>query len=460
MVKVLACWLLNQREYCKEPAVFCLQTLQRSLGRQERRKLPLSIAEIQSVQCNALFVLRFALADGTMKSLRADSSTTLQEAVHTFLDKVSIPFEFHALFRPFYAAGTRAGQPTFKEITQCYAGEALYTIESQLEASRLSKDLSPRKLIPSDGERTQRMVIVMRQMYFINRLLPIQRPVLYNNLYHQLYGDFLKGTLICGLDDAIKLSSIHAQFTMSDQRKEQTYEPAEFIPNKLWKLLSPSEWQSQIQTQHLFHLGTSRDSAARTFVHHCQALSFWGSWICEATVVNSMDWPSLQQEVELQLLVSEDGIALYSLNLTQMLIRFDFHLLLQWKTKCEGTEGEYMEISIANYEHSLSVRPLNRSCSQLQEMLQGYWRVLLEHSPFAEALEDHRPDEPNSNNWDLLPFRKGDVIRVLSVNEGNGWEFGELNGVFGNYPMKLVNHTLFASPEQLSSRNLVSVDTG
>ena len=79
----------------------------------------------------------------------------------------------------------------------------------------------------------------------------------------------------------------------------------------------------------------------------------------------------------------------------------------------------------------------------IARLLNGYVNATLNRSPIAIALEDHHPDKSDPENFDLLTFNKGDIIKVLVHNQGNNWLFGEVLGTEkGNFPLELVKFAI------------------
>lgn len=71
--------------------------------------------------------------------------------------------------------------------------------------------------------------------------------------------------------------------------------------------------------------------------------------------------------------------------------------------------------------------------------LKSYIAAILARSYTVVALEDYQPDVRDPLNFDLLPFKSGEVINVLIPNDGNGWEYGRsASGMTGNFPSELV----------------------
>ena len=63
---------------------------------------------------------------------------------------------------------------------------------------------------------------------------------------------------------------------------------------------------------------------------------------------------------------------------------------------------------------------------------------MLARARTAIANVDHEFANTEENK-DLLPFKKGDVLRIYVPDDGNNWEYGsDSNGKTGNFPAKLV----------------------
>merc|ERR1712137_806922 len=118
--------------------------------------------------------------------------------------------------------------------------------------------------------------------------------------------------------------------------------------------------------------------------------------------------------------------------------------------------GGVIELTIAQHTSVIRIAASLGDCMLAMRHLSGYVATLVVRSVYAIAQDDQLPDESMP---DLLPFDKGDFIRVVQHNLGNDWEFGCVNGHYGNFPLRLVQHTT-RTPAMTEGDNPVPLDPG
>ena len=280
--------------------------------------------------------------------------------------------------------------------------------------------------------------LCLTQYLFIERRKPIQDLQILNLLFAQLRRDILRGYLPCTESEALKLAYARIQYDLGDHNEQnRNFQLAEYLPSALIALHSAEEWNQKLNQGHFGMLGTLKEQCQRQFVHCCQSLKHFGCLMVDAEMLELGDWKQVSQSA-VKIALHEGGLEIYSQDLNQLYLQFSMTELTRWRRL--EPPANAVELTIAGHTSLLSFKASPADCTFLLGHLQGYVSAFIRRSDYATALRAHVP-EKEAQNWDLLSFQEGDVIRVISHNPGNGWEFGMVNDQYGNFPVSFVKHT-------------------
>lgn len=419
----LGYWLQDFKNSYPAQVWFCLQSMQKILARKAQRKLTPSLQEIGFIRNMSPILCRLSTIDGSQKGIYVDSTVTVQEAIHTFFEKLQIPFHVRDLYYPVILT-SQAG--TTRDIN--VAGlicDLLRAVELYFASQPASSDFDKK--------------IYMKQLVFIGRKSQVKDAFTNKLLYNQTKVDVHNGVLRCTEAQAIQLAGLQAQIEMGNFDEEKTYFINSLLPNYIHQTQSDEEyWVKKVNTAHLSWYGMSTEESVKRYVSVVQMIPFFGCFLLPITIANAGPWKFGDNKYTL--CINEEGISFLQNNTPHK--KFFYRNIIRWHL---GKENQN-EIEILTADNLF---PLKLETNQPHEavtiarLLNGYVIATLNRSPIAIALEDHHPDKSDPENFDLLTFNKGDIIKVLVHNQGNNWLFGEVLGTEkGNFPLELVKFAI------------------
>jgi hypothetical protein len=277
--------------------------------------------------------------------------------------------------------------------------------------------------------------LCMAQYLFIDRRTPVLEAQNCALLYAQLRRDILRGYLPVTEESATKLGAFCVHYDHGDYvDPPKKFLVSDYLPPKLVNSYSPADWTTKLNQAHAGLLGFSKAQCQRQYTHLCQTLPFYGCLLVEAEL-NFIDWKHVPDPY-VAVVIHEDGLEVHNRDFSQRYMNYSYADLARWRLDGPASAVEF---TIAGLTSVVSVKATPTDCMFILRHVHGYVNARLERSGFAVAQADHLPEE-TAENADLLRFKQGDIIRIISHNPGNGWEFGVIEERLGNYPTAIIKH--------------------
>lgn len=397
---------------------FVFQCLQRTCTRTKERTRAPSLLELMFLRQRSSLICRFALADGTQKAVQVDSSSRMEEAFHSFCERVGIAYCWRDVLQPLLVT------PDGEEVEVPL--EAL--VSDTLRNCELVLAMSSGALQPSFAFRVQAVL-------FVGLREPVEDPLLRRLLHHQVAHDLSTGRLTCASEEQeVQLAALHTQFLQGDYDEHHTT-VAPLLPSSPPGSPRAAEVQAKARRHYLGLMGTTAHESSGQFLAVAARLPFFGARRFEVQAVNGATWglpPALG------LAVSEEGLAFYCEEFANELLRVRFEDVVQLTTA--PTRPPSLELDLLHRGQGARLVLTARKLLGLSRAVRSHVQAMLRRSPLARALADHEVDAADPSQADLLPFRKGDIVTVLQRSDGNDWEHGRVHGRTGNFPLRLVAH--------------------
>lgn len=316
---------------------------------------------------------RVSCMDGTQKAFYIDGEATILQLLHSFCDKMEIPYSTRLNFGLFISiASSFSSSGSSSSSSSLHASSASKDFEKALafnmlvvDAFRvLEKQLLQRSAAIENVKSSENMKFWFQRITYTNRKKPYNSAIEKQMMFFQIRRDILHNRLPLDPSTAVKLLTLIHQYDNGDYNENDVIsEPQvhKYIPPSLLQTLvssfpSSAALISKISEEHLALLHTSREQVIDRFVRLAQQLTFYGCYLYPVELDNAPDCASDlginiknhqpdSPPFELQIVVSEVGIQFFSSDLSELYQLFPFSRLARWGSSSLHCQIEYFASS-------------------------------------------------------------------------------------------------------------------
>jgi len=108
-------------------------------------------------------------------------------------------------------------------------------------------------------------------------------PVARNLVYIQAVRCVMDGTYACSIEEVIKLAGLQVQAVYGDHNTSShvvgflTQNLRNFVPEHMWTMKKPVDWETVVLKEHSKNKGTQQEDAKFEYVQHCKNWPFYGT---------------------------------------------------------------------------------------------------------------------------------------------------------------------------------------
>jgi len=209
-------------------------------------------------------VVRIYFMDDSFKAFGIDQGTTADQLRQIIIEKIELKED--SCFALFEKKGEweRCIEADEKpvELTKVWEAEMKTKPKDQLEEPKF---LFRKKIFLKEDEK-ELADLVARNLVYIQALRNVN-----------------DGTYPCTADEAVKLAVLQVQAVYGDHNASNhvvgflTQNLKNFVPQPLWQLKKPVEWETVILKEHARHKGKSNDDAKLEYLNIVKTWSFYGT---------------------------------------------------------------------------------------------------------------------------------------------------------------------------------------